>query len=56
MDFTFEWWKQATYGTFISSSHSEIFFLLHRFNAKAVNDVIDIFTSEDMGNISMVIF
>ena len=55
-DFTFEWWKQATYGTFISSGHSEIFFLLHRFNAKVVNDVIDVFTSEDMGNISIVIF
>ena len=41
---------------FISSSHRVIFFLLYRFNAKAVNDVIDIFTSEDMENMSLVIF
>ena len=35
---------------FISLSHRVIFFLLYRFNTKSGNDVIDIFSSEDMEN------
>ena len=38
------------------SSHRVICFLLYRFKKKAVNDAIDIFTSEDMENMSLVIF
>ena len=38
---------------FISSNYRVIFFLLYRFNE---NDVIDIFTSEDMENMSLDIF
>ena len=36
--------------------HRVIIFLLYRFNAKSVNDVIYMFTKEDMKNMSLVIF
>ena len=56
----YEWVKYCFHHEkmkFISSRHLVIFFLLYIDSMpKAVNDIIDIFTSEDMENMSLVIF